>query len=177
MKLLFTIDRKNYKEGGTAFVRPSVRGIIQKNGLIAMIHSLKYGYYKLPGGGMEKGETHEETLIREVAEESGLQIIPASIRPFGYVKRIEKGGKEDIFVQENFYFFCDTRDDLLPQQLDAYEAQERFTLAFVAPDHAISANRQAMEKLADEKPLYVTMLERENRILQMIDNNEKGDNT
>lgn len=177
MKLLFTIDKKNYKEGGTVFVRPSVRGIIQKNGLIAMMHSLKYGYYKLPGGGMEKGETHEETLIREVAEESGLQVIPASIRPFGYVKRMEKGGKEDLFIQENFYFFCDAKEDLVPQRLDTYEAQECFTLAFVAPDHAISANLLAMEKVAGEKPLYVTMLERENRILQMIKNNEKGDHT
>lgn len=177
MKLLFTIDKKNYKEGGTTFVRPSVRGIIQKNGLIAMIHSLKYGYYKLPGGGMEKGETYEETLVREVAEESGLQVLPSSIRPFGYVKRMEKGGKEDLFIQENFYFFCDAKEGLLPQRLDAYEAQERFTLAFVAPDHAILANRLAMEKVAGEKPLYVTMLERENRILQMIKNNEKGDHT
>ena len=177
MKLLFTIDKKNYKEGGTVFVRPSVRGIIQKNGLIAMIHSLKYDYYKFPGGGMEKGETHEETLIREVAEESGLQVIPSSIQPFGYVKRMEKGSIDDIFIQENFYFFCDAKENLLPQQLDAYEAQECFTLAFVAPDHAISANLLAMEKVADEKPLYVTMLERENRILQMIKNNEKGDHT
>ena len=177
MKLLFTIDKKNYKEGGTVFVRPSVRGIIQKNGLIAMIHSLKYDYYKFPGGGMEKGETHEETLIREVAEESGLQVIPSSIQPFGYVKRMEKGSIDDIFIQENFYFFCDAKENLLPQQLDAYEAQECFTLAFVAPDHAISANLLAMEKVADEKPLYVTMLERENRILQMIKNNKKGDHT
>ncbi len=176
MKLLFTIDKKNYKEGGTAFVRPSVRGIIRKKGLIAMMHSLKYGYYKLPGGGMEKGETHEETLIREVAEESGLQVIPASIRPFGYVKRMEKGAREDIFIQENFYFFCDAKEELLPQHLDAYEAQEQFTLSFVAPDHAISANRQAMEKLAGEKPMYVTMLERENKILQMIENIDKGEN-
>lgn len=177
MKLLFTIDKKNYKEGGTVFVRPSVRGIIQKNGLIAMIHSLKYDYYKFPGGGMEKGETYEETLIREVAEESGLQVIPSSIRPFGYVKRMEKGSIDDIFIQENFYFFCDAKENLLPQQLDAYEAQECFTLAFVTPDHAILANLLAMEKVAGEKPLYVTMLERENRILQMIKNNEKGDHT
>ena len=67
MKNLFTIDKKNYKENGTVGKRPSVRGIIIKDGKIAMMHSLKYDYYKLPGGGMEKGKSYEETLIREVS--------------------------------------------------------------------------------------------------------------
>ena len=30
-----------------------------------MIHSLKYDYYKFPGGGIEDGESNEEALIRE----------------------------------------------------------------------------------------------------------------
>lgn len=29
-------------------------------GKIAMVHSLKYDYYKFPGGGIENGETPEE---------------------------------------------------------------------------------------------------------------------
>lgn len=168
MKLLFVIDKKNYKEGGTVGRRPSVRGIIQRDGKVAMMHSLKYDYYKLPGGGMEEGETLEETLIREVAEESGLQVIPQSIREFGYVQRIEKGKWEDIFLQENYYFFCQAQNDLLPQRLDAYEAEERFTLEFVSPAHAILANEKALPLLPETKPLYVTMLERENRVLAML---------
>lgn len=34
------------------------------------------GYYYPPGGHMEDGETEEETLIRELNEELGLQIKP-----------------------------------------------------------------------------------------------------
>lgn len=177
MKLLFSIDKKNYDENAPVFRRPSVRGIILREGKVAMMHSLKYGYYKLPGGGIEKGETLEQTLIREVAEEAGLQVIPASIREFGYVQRIEKGWDEDIFIQENFYFFCDAKEYLLPQQLDDYEAEERFTLAFVSPDEAALVNEQAKAHIPREKARYVTMLERENKILQMIKNNEKGNNT
>lgn len=168
MKLLFTIDKKNYKEDSTVFRRPSVRGIILRGGKVAMMHSLKYGYYKLPGGGIEKGESLTDTLIREVAEESGLQVIPESIREFGYVERIEKGWEENIFIQENYYFFCDAKDALLPQQLDDYEADERFTLAFVSPGEAILTNEQAITQLPETKPRYVTMLERENRILAMV---------
>ena len=63
-----------------------------------MMHSLKYDYYKLPGGGIEEGEQLEDTLIREVREESGLIVKKDSIKEFGYVRRIEKGKIEDIFI-------------------------------------------------------------------------------
>ena len=56
MRNLFEIDTKNYDINGTKFVRPSTRGIIIRNGKLAMIHSLKYDYYKFPGGGIEKNE-------------------------------------------------------------------------------------------------------------------------
>lgn len=56
MRLLFEMDKKDYSDGGKIFSRPSIRGIIVRNGKIAMIHSLKYDYYKLPGGGAEQRE-------------------------------------------------------------------------------------------------------------------------
>ncbi|MBQ1710640.1 MAG: hypothetical protein II032_05950 [Treponema sp.] len=46
MRTLLEIDAKNYREGGTVGRRPSVRGIIFNGGKIAMVHSLKYDYYK-----------------------------------------------------------------------------------------------------------------------------------
>ena len=107
MRELFTIDLKNYKENGTVGKRPSVRGIIIKDGKIAMMYSLKYDYYKLPGGGIEEGEELRDTLVREVKEESGLVVKKETIKEFGYVRRIEKGMFEDIFMQENYYFLCD----------------------------------------------------------------------
>ena len=64
MRLLFEIDTKDYDPNGKPFVRPSVRGIIIRDGKVAMVHSLKYDYYKFPGGGMEDGEGLEEALLR-----------------------------------------------------------------------------------------------------------------
>ena len=130
MRELFTIDLKNYKENGTVGKRPSVRGIIIKDGKIAMMHSLKYDYYKLPGGGIEEGEELRDTLVREVKEESGLVVKKETIKEFGYVRRIEKGMFEDIFMQENYYFLCDVEDEVSSQELDDYEAEEGFTLEF-----------------------------------------------
>ena len=168
MRELFTIDLKNYKENGTVGKRPSVRGIIIKDGKIAMMHSLKYDYYKLPGGGIEEGEELRDTLVREVKEESGLVVKKETIKEFGYVRRIEKGMFEDIFMQENYYFLCDVEDEISSQELDDYEAEEGFTLEFVTPEQAINVNNTGDHREKVEKQTFTGMLTRENRVLQMV---------
>lgn len=109
MKKLFIIDLKDYNENMPRFKRPSVRAIIIKNGLIAMVYSKKYDYYKFPGGGIEKNEDILTALKREVLEETGLKIIDASITELGSVLRIQKSRFNDseIFEQENYYYLCD----------------------------------------------------------------------
>ena len=168
MRELFVIDKKNYIESGTIGRRPSVRGIIIKDGKIAMMHSLKYDYYKLPGGGIEEGEQLEDTLIREVREESGLVVKPDSIKEFGYVRRIEKGKIEDIFIQENFYYLCDVEDVIQAQELDDYEEEEVFTLEYVSPEQAIDVNENADHGDKAESQTFSGMILRENRMLQII---------
>ena len=163
MRLLFEIDTKDYDPNGEAYVRPSVRGIILRDGRVAMVHSLKYDYYKFPGGGIEAGESLEEALRREVAEESGLQVIPQSIWEYGLVHRVQKGEKEDMFIQDNYYFLCDVEAAAQAQHLDDYEAKAGFTLEFVDPTHAIHTNRYA-----DHGPTDQIMLEREARVLELL---------
>ncbi|MGL4763322.1 MAG: NUDIX hydrolase [Sarcina sp.] len=41
---------------------------------VALLNVTNEGYYKLPGGGIEKGETKEEAAIREVKEETGYKM-------------------------------------------------------------------------------------------------------
>ena len=192
MRNLFTVDKKDYKIDGTVFERPSVRGIIIKDGKILMIHSLKYDYYKLPGGGIENGETFEErdlsghkiwtekeendikasigenNLIREVSEESGYVLKPDSIREFGYVRRKSKGMIEDIFIQDNYYFVCETDETQASQNLDDYEADELFTPEFVTIEHAIKTNKTADHKEKALTSTFETMIERENKVFELI---------
>ena len=168
MRLLFEIDKKDYNENGTKCIRPSVRGIIIKGDKIAMVHSLKYDYYKFPGGGMKNGEEKEETLIREVKEESGLIVIPETIREYGLVKRRQKGKIEDIFIQDNYYYLCKAKDSVSEQKLDDYEAEEAFTLEFVTPDYAIKVNDMNDHGSKTDNPMYRVMIERESRVLKML---------
>ena len=165
MRLLFEMDKKDYGECTRSFVRDSARSIIIRNGKIAMIHSLKYDYYKFPGGGIEPGESNVDALIRETAEEAGLTVIPDSIREYGYVHRIQKSTVEmdEYFIQNNYYYLCDVEEGVNPQKLDDYESDEHFTLEYVMPESAIRSNRTK-----DHGPKDPVMLEREARVLEML---------
>lgn len=168
MRMLFTIDLKDYDPAAPRFVRPSVRGIICREGKIAMVHSLELDYYKFPGGGIEGGEDHLSALCREVQEETGLRVKPGTVRPYGQVHRIQRGQWGDTFVQDNYYYLCDVEDTAAEQNLDDYEAEERFTPEWTSPAHAAEVNLR--DRSGDERfdPVYTIMLEREARVLQML---------
>ena len=165
MRLLFEIDTKDYDLNGVAFIRHSARCINIKNGLVAMVYSIKYDYYKFPGGGIEEDESKESAMIRETQEEAGLIVIPESVKEYGYVHRIQKSDYDDAdyFVQDNYYFLCDVEESIRSQDLDDYEADEKFTLEYVEPDKAIYVNRNV-----DHGPKDQTMLEREAMVLELL---------
>ena len=165
MRLLFEMDKKDYGGCTRFFTRDSARSIIIRNGKIAMIHSLKYDYYKFPGGGIEPGESNIDALIRETAEETGMNVIPDSIREYGYVHRTQKSTvvEDECFIQDNYYYLCDVDEGIRPQKLDDYESDELFTLEYVMPEAAILSNRTK-----DHGPKDPVMLEREARILEML---------
>ena len=165
MRLLFDMDKKDYQNCTHSFVRNSARSIIIENGRIAMVHSLKYDYYKFPGGGIEQGEDPIEAMIRETREESGLIVIPESVTEYGYVHRIHKSDTDETecFVQDNFYYLCRVAKDAGAQQLDDYEVQEDYTLEYVEPQIAIIRNRNTADT-----PYNQLMFEREARVLEML---------
>ena len=163
MEILFTLDSKDYDESIEVICRPSARGIIIKDGRVAMIHSALYDYYKCPGGGIEEGESPVQAMIREVKEESGLTVIPESIRELGNVRRRSKTQRGGLFTQDNFYFVCSCKEDIGSTNLDDYESEEGFTLEFVNPNDAIKKNQNC--NYEDKMPL---MLKREIGVLLML---------
>lgn|SRR5574344_9517 len=82
--------------------RISSRAIILEDGKLLTMFRRKtkedgsvIEYYTIPGGGQEEGETLEETVIREVNEEFGIDV-----EVFGYL------GKEEQDTRIDYYYHC-----------------------------------------------------------------------
>lgn len=165
MRLLFDMDRQDHEGCTRTFARHSARSIIIRDGRLAMVRSGRYGYYKFPGGGIEPGEDPATAMQRETREEAGLVVRPETIRPYGYVHRVQRSDYDpsERFVQDNFYYLCDAEDAPVPQQLDDYEDDENFTPVLVEPTEAIRANRSA-----GPTPHGGLMLEREARVIELL---------
>ena len=57
-------------------MRQRAAGVIIKDGKILLLHRQKAGkvYYVIPGGGLEAGETPQQAAIREIKEETNLDV-------------------------------------------------------------------------------------------------------
>ncbi len=155
MKTLFTTDYKNYEPDWPSSSRPSARAIIltdnpplSPRNKIALAYAKNLGYYKFPGGGIHEGEENTAALIREVAEETGLEVIPESISEAGLVHRVMQSEMfpKTIFIQDSFHYFCKVKTDadgkliIKNQDLDDYEKDDGFELRIVTVDEAIQTN-------------------------------------
>ncbi|WP_282941343.1 NUDIX domain-containing protein [Paenibacillus sp. RC67] len=85
--------------------------IKDKHGRILMQRRSDYGNWGLPGGGMDAGESVEETMKREVLEETGLAVEECAIYAVYSGPRMQyryPDGNEVVFVM----FIFDARVDL-----------------------------------------------------------------
>jgi 8-oxo-dGTP pyrophosphatase MutT (NUDIX family) len=57
-------------------IRPGVAAVIFDEGRVLLQRRDDTGRWGLPGGGVEPGESVRQALIREVREETGLEVEP-----------------------------------------------------------------------------------------------------
>ena len=93
--------------GDTARTYPTrpylaVSAAIFRDGRVLIVRRARppaHGLYTLPGGGVELGETLEGAIIREVREETGLEIAPLALVGFREaIARDDAGRVERHFV-------------------------------------------------------------------------------
>ena len=156
LQILHTFDDKDYNPEWQRFSREAVRAVILQNNKIALVQSKTDGFYKFPGGGINKGENHIETLVRETHEETGLTIIPQSITELGMIQELRKGiHGDEIFDQKSYYYYADVSSIITSQDLDDYEKDLGFELVWMDIETAYNTNvelgkNQAMSFLIRE---------------------------
>lgn len=134
-----TLDLKDYIENGTVFKRKAVRGIIKHGDKYLVIYG-KYGDYKFPGGGMKKGEELQDTLIREVQEETGFRVNTDSIADYILVHEKRKGDPDDLMEMDSWYYFCDVEETVYERNLDDYEKEYDYKVAWLPLTDIIQKN-------------------------------------
>ena len=75
-----------------------VGGVVVSNGRVLLARRAKpplLGRWSIPGGTVELGETLEEALVREMAEETGLEVEPLEV--LTVFDRIEREGGDVVF--------------------------------------------------------------------------------
>ncbi|MFN2108804.1 MAG: NUDIX hydrolase, partial [Anaerolineae bacterium] len=93
--------------------------IFDADGRVLLCHRRDMDLWTLPGGGMESGELPTHAVIREVKEETGLDVIVGRL-----VGVYGKPGRDDLV----FAFACDVTGGQLT------ETDESDTCRYFAPD-------------------------------------------
>jgi len=165
MNFNITIDEPYMISYKNTIERIAVRAIIFKNNHILLIQTRR-GDFKFPGGGVEKNESFEECLKREVREETGYIhcIVMDTIGTI--IERKKDEFEEDaLFQMTSHYYLCnlvtEEKDEL---QLDVYEAVLDFNPIWVTLDEAIAQNESLIGKFEQNG-----WLKRETYVLKQLE--------
>ena len=102
-------------------------GVIIKNGKILMVHDKKRKYYYAIGGAVRVGEKTSDAAIREVFEESGLNV---------EIDRL-------ILIQENFF----EMEDGLHHEVSFYYLMKDIGLQEICGNRVLDFNEEGLEWL------------------------------
>ncbi|WP_052131396.1 NUDIX hydrolase [Planococcus sp. CAU13] len=144
--------------------RTAVRAIIIEKTKILMVRS-NFGYYKLPGGGVEFGESHAEALAREVAEETGYLYCSVG-EEVGIIseQRPDYSMKESYFHMNSYHYICTLENkDKDEQSLIGYELEEGYTPVWISLEEAVDTNNEVYR--TDKSHLFIL---RENFVLEWL---------
>lgn len=148
MKLLKEISEgslglsNEYEQLGQPYkLRKSARGIVlNENGEMAVQYLRTHDYHKLPGGGVDAGETVEAALAREIQEEVGCTC--EIIRPLGIA--IEYRNEHNL-LHISYGFAAHLLGEVGTPKLEPGEVEEGQETLWLTP-------ATALEQMKNDRP-------------------------
>ncbi len=131
-------------------LRRAARGLLVKDGKIALLNVTNRNYRKLPGGGLEKNEKIKNGFKREVKEETGweCQIIDQGPVIIEYRKKSK-------ILQISYIFVAQAVGQPSAQQLEDDEKEEGHELEWVSLDNVSETMSTGKPKEYDDKFIHL----------------------
>jgi ADP-ribose pyrophosphatase YjhB (NUDIX family) len=118
---------------------------------VALLHATKKHYHKLPGGGIEKGETIEAALDRELFEEIGCAV--KNVRELG---QIEEYRNQWALHQVSYCFLADLNGEKGAPHLEKDEIEDGFEPVWLSLGDAIKILETETD-IADYEGRFIQM--------------------
>lgn len=127
--------------------RQAARAVLfDKEGRVALIAVTAKNYHKLPGGGIDEGESPAAALRREVTEETG-----CAIENFRELGTVEEYRNQSAIHQLSHGFAADVAGVQSAPDLVGYEVDHSFRLEWLSIEDAIRTIEETVPKDYDAK--------------------------
>ena len=108
----------------------SVKGVVARDGRILLLHNER-GEWELPGGRLEIGETPQQCVVREIAEETGWAVTAGPVLD-AWLYHIAQAGKHVFIVTYSCHL------DSGQEHRDPVLSAEHQRIGLFAPDEITS---------------------------------------
>ena len=129
------------------------------------------GTYQFPGGHLEGNETIEECLVREVKEETGIDITGKFSKPFYkiiyYNKDYPKVGVNRYCEFDYFIVKTDDKYDMSKTNFDEYEIKYNYELRYIKIDEFEDVLNKEINENDLNKIIYPEIIDVLNTYLNM----------
>lgn len=126
--------------------RLGARGLVFKNGKVAILNKQSKNEYKLVGGGIEKDEDPATAFQREVLEETGCQI-----EIVNFLGITEEYKSQDNFRQTSYVYVANVINDTGNINFTQKEIDEGSKLLWLDINDALKLIKESENKLVSSK--------------------------
>jgi ADP-ribose pyrophosphatase YjhB (NUDIX family) len=140
--------------------RKAVRAVVfDSEDKIALLHETVKNYYSLPGGAVEEGETPEEAIVRECAEEIGVKVRVANF--LGVIREV----KQYNSLVNDSYCYLGFKDSEVFHRTFTEESEENSEVVWV---DSLEAKNLIQNSSISHNPKSVSSLIRDIEIINKV---------